>query len=264
MRKLSSVEYKEVLLSILTRIDSICRENGLKYMLAYGTLLGAVRHKGFIPWDDDVDIVMFPDDYIKLREIINSGKFDLVFIDPISCPSTIFPFGKICDTNTTIKEGEFQHVEGYGAFIDVFPLTYISDDPVEQKRISRKYHNIERIIQHSSMTNYGKTDSFKKNISKIIAFYFSKLFNTQKLCRKVYDFFFSMNNTVTNHVCVLWGAVYNSDLFNEIIDMEFEGLSFSVPAKYNEVLTVNFGDYMKLPPEEERVNRHQIECYMKN
>lgn len=263
MRKLSPEEYKKVLLSILTRIDSICRENEIKYMLAYGTLLGAVRHKGFIPWDDDVDIVMFPDDYVKLREIMNSGDYGLNFIDPISCPSTIFPFGKICDTSTTINEGEYQHVEGYGAFIDVFPLTYVSDDPVKQKRISNKYRNIERIIQHSAMISYGKTDSFRKNIPKIFAFYFSKLFNTQKLCRKVYDFFFSMNSVVTNHVCVLWGAVYSADLFNEIIYIEFEGARFAVPAKYDEVLTVNFGDYMKLPPEEERVYRHQIECYSK-
>jgi lipopolysaccharide cholinephosphotransferase len=264
MRKLSQEEYKKVLLSILTRIDTVCRENGLRYMLAYGTLLGAVRHKGFIPWDDDVDIVMFPEDYVKLREILNSEDFGLVFLDPVSCPSTIFPFGKICDNSTIINEGEYKHVEGYGAFIDVFPLTYISDNPVVQKKISKKYRNIERIIQHSALINYGKTNSVCRNISKILAFYFSKLFNTQILCRKVYDFFFSMNNIVTNHVCVLWGAVYNVDLFNEIIDMEFEGQCFAVPAKYDEVLKVNFGDYMKLPPEEERVNKHDIECYSKN
>ena len=261
MKKLSPEEYKEVLLSILTRIDSICRKNDIKYMLAYGTLLGAVRHKGFIPWDDDVDIVMFPDDYIKLREIICSGDYGLNFIDPITSADTIFPAGKICDSKTTIVEGQYRPVKGYGAFVDVFLLTYISDDIKEQSRIRKKYLRLAKIIMHGSMLTYGKTNSFKTNILRFFAYYYSKLFNVQKLCLKVYNDFLQMNETKTAHRCVYWGKVYDDKLFNDVVDLEFEGHKLMAPEGYKQVLEKTFGDYMKLPPVEMQICMHNLECY---
>lgn len=263
MKKLTIAEYKQVLLSILKRIDSICRENDIKYMLGYGTLLGAVRHKGFIPWDDDADILMCPKDYIKLREIVNSGNYGLVFIDPVSSADTVFPFGKICDTDTTLIEGNFKTIKGYGAFIDVFPLTYISDDKKEQRRIHKKYLRIEKTIQHSALISITKTDSLYRNILRFVSFYYAKMFNTYKLCKKVQDFFFEMDAEVTKHKCILWGAVFKADLFTDVIDLPFEGLMLMCPLKYDEVLTVHYGDYMKLPPENERVYRHELTCYHK-
>ena len=121
MRKLTLDEYKAVVRDVLFKIDDICRENGLTYFLDSGTLLGAVRHKGFIPWDDDIDIAMFREDYNRLADIIQNGHYGLNFLRIEECPDTIYPYGKICDTSTTLVEKNFRTPEGYGAFVDVSP-----------------------------------------------------------------------------------------------------------------------------------------------
>ena len=100
-KQLTMEEYKQVELGILIKIDKICREHNINYFLYAGTLLGAVRHQGFIPWDDDIDISMLREDYDKLAKIIQNGDYGINFIRIEENPDTIYPYGKICDTTTT-------------------------------------------------------------------------------------------------------------------------------------------------------------------
>ena len=112
MKELTLDEYKKVLLSILVKIDEICRRNNLTYCLQAGTLLGAVRHKGFIPWDDDVDIMMPYEDYDKLSSILNTGNYDINMIRIEENKDTCYPFGKVCAKNTILQEGNLQPIKG--------------------------------------------------------------------------------------------------------------------------------------------------------
>ena len=163
MRKLTLDEYKAVVRDVLFKIDDICRQNGLTYYLHAGTLLGAVRHKGYIPWDDDVDIAMYRPDYDRLAQIIGGGCSGLNFLRIEETPDTIYAYGKVCDTSTRLLEKNFRVPEGYGAFVDVFPLDYAPDDPREQERLCAKFERELKLITHSARTGYERNKSPLKN-----------------------------------------------------------------------------------------------------
>ena len=138
MRRITDEEYKQIVLDILLRIDHLCKHNNLRYMISYGTLLGAVRHQGFIPWDDDIDIVMPRKDYDLLCKVVNKSDCNLRFLCPETSEDTIYPYGKICDIRTKLKESNFIEVEGYGAYVDVFPLDYLPDSDKEEMKLYKK------------------------------------------------------------------------------------------------------------------------------
>ena len=114
MKEMSTEEYKRVIFDVLLRVDRICRDNNIRYSLAYGTLIGAVRHHGFIPWDNDIDVIMPYEDYDKLALLINSGIDKTLHIIRIEeRDDTCFPFGKICHSGTKLVEGNIQGLEDY-------------------------------------------------------------------------------------------------------------------------------------------------------
>ena len=128
MRKVESQEYKEIVLDIMKRIDKICEIERIEYCLFYGALLGAVRHGGFIPWDDDIDLIMLRSEYDRLRDAITAHpEYNLNFIDISTNSKTIYPFAKVCDVRTINFDEDFVDVDGYGAFVDIFPYDYLPD-----------------------------------------------------------------------------------------------------------------------------------------
>lgn len=264
MVELSAEEYKQAALQVLVKVDAICREYGIRYMLGYGTLLGAVRHRGFIPWDDDIDIVLMRGEYNRLMDIIEGNKeeFGLNFISIENYPDTVYPYGKICDTSTILYEKGYRHVEGLGVFVDVFPWDNISEDQLVQRKNRTKYFNLIRLIMHSSKIKMPKglgMNSLKKRAAYVIA----KPFNTSKLIEKANRAFQEFNQRETGFVGFPWDKPYPAGAVDKLCDMEFEGHLFPVPARYDEVLTIKYGDYMTLPSESERVNKHDFVCYRK-
>lgn len=270
MRKIGMEEYKSIVLDVLVKIDTICRKNGLKYMLMYGTLIGAVRHKGFIPWDDDIDIAMPREDYYKLAEIIGKNDFGINFLTIDNCPDTIYPYGKICDTRTVVKEKNFKQVSGYGAFVDVFPLDYMPDDQAERIKYCKKCRSLIIWITHSSRTGYAHSGSLKTNLSRALAFYIGKAINTQRLIRKLDGLLkrFNLENGKTSYLGLPWGyyadKLYPASMLEELTEVEFEGHRFFAPKEYDKVLRMRYGDYMKLPPENERVYLHSLNCTIRD
>ena len=165
MKQLTSEEYKNLLLETMLKIDRICRDNSFRYSIVYGTLLGAIRHKGFIPWDDDMDIAMTRGEYAKLKAYISAHpELELNVIDINNQKDTIYACGKICDARTIVKESNFRPVEGYGAFIDVFLLDNIPDDEKERKRFKAHARYLVKLIQHSSKMRPGKPEGLKHAI----------------------------------------------------------------------------------------------------
>lgn len=266
-RCIDKEEYKKILVNLMIKIDYLCQLHGLNYQLAYGTLLGAVRHKGFIPWDDDVDIFMPREDYKKLQNLINKCDCGMKFISIDNEPNTIYPYGKVCDTNTVAYEIGFKHVPGYGAFIDVFPLDYVPKSSIKRKFIYYRYNILIKIIQHTSRTRYSRSKSIPRSIIALFAFLFTRLFDTGSLIR-----FFDKNiqqlssGNSENYYSVPWGSkgkAYTQSEINNVCRMEFENRLFNVSIEYDKILKTMYGDYMKLPPIEKRVNPHSIECFYK-
>lgn len=266
MNEISEKEYKSLLVNMLVQVDVLCRKNNIRYMLFYGCLLGAVRHKGFIPWDDDIDIVVSRDDYYKLKEVIQESSQNLTFICPESSSDTIFPFGKICNSETELYENNFRHVKGYGAYIDVFPFDYLPNDEKKRNRLRKKYQIIEKINVHAARTGYVRVNSKKENLLKWCAFTFSKAFNPSKLTKWLNSKCKELSFEKTKYVGIPWGFLnecFLVELFEEISEVEFEGHMVLAPANTESVLRQLYGDYMKLPPEEKRVSNHMFSCYWK-
>lgn len=262
-KQLTMEEYKQVELGILIKIDKICREHNINYFLYAGTLLGAVRHQGFIPWDDDIDISMLREDYDKLAKIIQNGDYGINFIRIEENPDTIYPYGKICDTTTTIEEKNFKEVAGYGVFVDVFPFDYLPEDEQERARLKKKYFNMYRLLTHSARTGYVKTDSAVTNFERGVAFHLAKLVNTNRLITKMNSDFVNLNKKKSDHVGLPWYWAQRLEDYQSTSEVIFEGHSFLAPKDPDRVLTTDFGEYMKLPPESERVPKHTLICYQK-
>lgn len=262
MKLLSLDEYKERIVEILFSIDQICREHGLTYMIFYGTLLGAVRHKGLIPWDDDIDIVMTRKDYNKLAEIINTGNYSVRFIDINYNPDTIYIWGKICDKQTELHEINFKSVDGYGAFVDVFPLDYAPNDEKERQKEKQFLRHLVLLETHSARNGFERSNSLKTTLLRALAYGLSRLFRPRFLINAINRYVISRDKIPTNYYRVYGGGIFPVEWLNKTIDIEFEGRLMKAPHDPDIVLRYCFGDYMKLPPKEEQVCKHTLQCYL--
>ncbi len=265
MRQLTSEEYKNKMLEVMLKIDRICRENDIWYSIIYGTLLGAVRHQGFIPWDDDMDIAMPRSEYYKLREYITGHpELGIDFIDINNRSDTIYICGKICDTGTLVKESSFRTVDGFGAFVDVFPLDNLPDNERERKQFRSYARYQARLIQHSAKLKPGKPQGIKHAFLLYSAFLYAHCFSTHKLIKKLDEYCMKFKGMDTEYVGVPYFEEYFKRRdFDELIDLPFEGHMLRAPKNYDSILNTSYnGSYWQLPPPEERIN-HLVECYWK-
>lgn len=258
---------KKIALDILTEIDKICRENNLKYSLASGTLLGAVRHKGFIPWDDDVDIVMLYEDYQKFLEIANS-KLDKKFYIATPEKSDVYSqlFTKVMAKSTVFGESYFAYSKGHpnGIFVDIFPLYPTDNIYKHQKR-----QNITAKICKSML--YIKSNYFFNQTGmRLLYFYlrrFAYFFIPRKfIIKKFKKSALKYNSHQSDYAMALTGlgsdtvdrSLFKKEWFESLIDIDFEGHKFYAFSDYDTYLKHLFSDYMKLPPKEERHPHHYV------
>ena len=265
MKEFTNEDIKRVGLEILDAVHNFCVKNNLRYSLFYGTLLGAVRHKGFIPWDDDIDIVMPRKDYEIF--IKNFGDENYGAISCLTNKDYFLPFGKAYDKRT-LQVGDFFVNKGFeiGFNIDIFPLDEISS--VEEfhkmkskyKKIVTKHHfSLARKVKAKSLKDIGrnflaglyngKSNTYSKIINEAVVKYFKdKPFNLYAQ----YDCFYPHMD-----------YIFPKETFDNLIEMEFEGHKFLATAYYDECLKTSYGDYMTPPPENERATTHGFKAYFK-
>ncbi len=264
MREILLEEAKKIELDILIDIANFCDTHGLRYYLAYGTLIGAIRHKGFIPWDDDIDITMPRADYNEFLRTYNAeGKIYRV-IDPrtnIACHT----FAKVIDTRTVKIEPMVNYKETLGIDVDIFPLDGM---PESDKEYNRWYNQLYRLYKkhtYSVMTPNSKSwwQNFKLRIRRFGVPQREKLLKKTEALHKPYPY---ENSTYVGAIECQWSWRKDrtkKDAYESTVDVEFEGLRFKAPIGYDTVLRNIYGDYMQLPPEEKRVTHHTNNTYWK-
>lgn len=174
-------------LNILRYFDKFCKDKNIRYYAAYGTLLGAVRHCGFIPWDDDIDLFMFRSEYNKFVELFSSvsqGQYKCVSFEK---NTFCFPYSKIIDTTTRIENENVVHMEGTGLGIDIFPLDYVSDEVEDIPVIARSIILVKKMLRYSVYNNVKEVIGGGNSITKILLYIVSKALGTNYLrarCKK--------------------------------------------------------------------------------
>ena len=250
MKKISDLsQIKERELNILKRFDQYCKENGLKYFLAYGTLLGAVRHKGFIPWDDDIDVWMPKDDYNKLIKQYKDNRFKLMSVEREKRNQYTYAFAKLVDSETVLIE-KVHPEQKLGIYIDIFPLDNLNDIGKDLKLMKKRYDRI----------NYFDT---AKGVKGTIL----KLIGRKQLARinRILDSFSKDTGNYIGSCCVIGNqqVAFNKGWFAKTVDVLFEKNTFPAPIEYHKVLEKTYGDYMKYPSIEEQRPQHTFEAYIK-
>ena len=264
MKKIELDEQKQILLKMLLFIDDFCTENGLRYSLGGGTLLGAIRHSGFIPWDDDVDIMMPRQDYEKFIASFNSSSQVLKCEDHSNVSDYSYPFAKIYHMGTILRECDSK--EESHIFIDLFPI-----DAYPNRYWLRKVYIIavtllKALLYMKKVTwlRKGKL-SLKRFMAKGISTFVPKAM-LQFLIDKLAKFYL---NSQTEWSGALLGRYsfkecYPNDVFESYIRVPFEKHELSVIEKYDSYLRQHYGNYLELPPISERRPMHVSYCYYKD
>lgn len=234
---------------MLKDIDHFCKKNDITYYLAFGTLLGAVRHSGFIPWDDDLDVMFTKDQYEKFARMYYSDRYKFVDID--NCAEHYQPMGRVVDTKTYQVRGRFKC---YGARVDCYIICGSPNDVKEREILQNKYYALREkrrkcIIWWSRLVN-NRLWPWKSVESKFI----------KGIVREELNCFYKYNYDESTH-CYIYSHPYKvrffeKELFEGKTYLKFEDREFPVPQKYRDLLSIWYGDYMKLPPLEKRKAYH--------
>lgn len=238
------------MLSILKTVDEICRRHGLKYWLTCATLLGAVRHGGFVPWDDDLDIAMMKEDYMKLMEILPKELPDSMELqNDVTEPGYVYLYAKVRDKNSLIVEtcDVNKKFKNQGLFIDIFPME-VSSFPL--CKIAAPLFN--RMIFGVAL-NRGTDCALYK-------------FDRALLLKVVFPIFralsvFAPKDRVHHTFGVNFLQEKTMDMIFPLSTIKFEGIDFSAPGNPDAYLTKHFGNYMKLPDNITPVHAEEIKIW---
>lgn len=259
-RELNGDEIKQIQLQLLLEFSRFCDENGLRYRLCGGTLLGAIRHKGFIPWDDDIDVLMPRPDYDTLLNWKGSADLpDYMELCSWKNRKIPYPYLKLADKRVSVQEKAVNVKYQGNVWIDIFPIDGNPEDEEENRSLYQKSLRLRKLFW-IHLVPLGNGTTFSKKLWKLLIKPFLMCVGDYRICRGMDRLARSYDFESSSYIGgVLWGYGPQERLdkegFLNAVEVEFEGHKFHAPSNYQEYLTNLYGDYMKLPPEEKRV-RH--------
>lgn len=265
MKKLDSEDIKRIELNILIFFDELCKKNNLKYYLSGGTLLGAIRHKGFIPWDDDIDVCMPRKDYEKLMEIFGEIYPNRYFIKCIQHKNFVFPFIKLVDRNTKILSKYNNSYVDSNLWIDILPVDGLPSDKNELEKIYKKVNFYRRLLM-LNFANAGQGSTSLRKIFKPIAILVAKMIGADKCVNNIEKLAKKNDYDRSDYVgAITWGLYgigecMKKSEFEKVIYVDFEGYKFPTFSCWDSYLRGLYKNYMELPPVEKR-KTHEIEAY---
>ena len=264
MRKLELQEVKKIELEILIEFCAFCKNNNLRFYLAGGTLLGAIRHHGFIPWDDDIDVCMPRPDYKKLLKLFPEESRYTLRIKELGNFNA--PFAKIVDNRTEIDTKYVDTSDEKHLWIDIFPVDGLPDDIEEVKSIYSRC-NFWRRAYMLTVAKLGEGKNIIKKYAKFIFQPIVRFYGASRCIAKIEKIAAQYKYEDSNYVgIVTWGfygvgeRMLKSE-FEQDVEVEFEGHKFPAFSCWDSYLKGLYGDYMKLPPIEKR-KTHDMVAYV--
>ena len=258
-------EIQQMELGIMEYIHETCQKIGVKYFLAYGSLIGAVRHKGFIPWDDDMDICMLREDYEKLQDYLIANPDERYEVMSYKNNlNYVYPFMKVQDNQTYLLEEDVRIDSNMGIYVDIFPVDGYEDDSVFKDKMTRLIK--KRQLSCYTFKGITNTKSLLNSLIRyisVIVFYFT---NTNKYIRGIDEL--AKSRKVDDYELIdyliykdMHKPVWKREWLEQTIMGVFEGKEFMIPKNYHEILTSDYGDYMQLPPVELRFSHHDFQLW---
>ncbi|MFU0799095.1 MAG: LicD family protein [Xylanivirga thermophila] len=266
MNELEVQEVKQIQKEILDVVIDFCNKNRIKYFFCGGTLIGAVRHKGYIPWDDDIDIALLRKDYEKFINNFNSYNDLYKVYEPQNTDWYPYPFAKVTFVKSIIKEATDSMIHDIGINIDIFPIDNVSEKKEDQKKLVKAIRRKRNVLDIKTI-KINKKRAFYKNLILFIGKFIFKH-------KAPNDIALDIEHLATKYIScktskagvIVWGygecEIVSKKIFADTINLEFEGDKYSVPIGYHEWLSSIYGDYMELPPPEQRVSHHDFKAYV--
>jgi lipopolysaccharide cholinephosphotransferase len=251
------------ILEIMLYIDELCRENGIVYYIMGGTALGAVRHNGFIPWDDDLDIFMTPDNYEKFKKVLYSKKSNQFIIQEWKVVDNYLEYAKVRMNGTTFIENVYKNRKDmhHGIYVDIMILHKCPNSILKQKIIyfASKYVTLFALSQRNWTP---------KTRIQYLALKFLKVLPNHFLSQFSYKLIYHYGSSNKNYKYCYYltpakfdQGLFDSEIFNEPVDINFNGKMLMGPTKINKYLKIRYGDYMELPSIEQQKESIHAEIY---
>lgn len=264
-RKIRLYEIQKLELDVLVKLISYFEENDIMYFTCAGTMLGAVRHKGFIPWDDDVDVYVPRADYDRLMKISDGQLIDgYISIKKPGDKNYIYPYSKACNEKTVIYEQNVSDEKyAIGIFVDIFPLDKHYDSEFKNSLLTVKAKWYRSLLETASnQINLSKKGSARWLIKELVRTFqkpMTKHWTVEKTAAVIDNMGRKMESKSTHHIgnLVMKPGLkkdyYNSEYFSSAVEGEFEGHKINNPIGYDAYLKEMYGDYMTPPPKEQQI-----------
>ena len=271
--EVSIVEMQKISMEVVKIIADICEQHNLRYFLIYGTLIGAIRHKDFIPWDDDLDIMMPRPDYDKLLAYLyeHIGEYPhLRVFNHDVCKEYPYMITRVSDDRYEIVMDN-EKPYGMGVFIDIYPYDGLGNTQEEALKYGMKGDRLSSLCYQATRDHFAieNTKSPLRKIIKYPVYLLSKLCGKDRFQDKLESLARVKNYDDSEYVgCVVWLSggmrdIFPRKWFDESILSDFGEYKFRIPKEYDKILRHIYGDYMQLPPESERVGHHFYKTFKK-
>lgn len=251
-------------LDLYREFARVCEKNGLRYFVDGGTALGTVRHGGFIPWDDDLDVCMPRASYEKLKQMTKEFKFPYFLQNSYTDPEYAYSFMRLRNQNTTVVVKPFHYCKfSQGIYIDIFPL----DKVTKEDYLPRRRKMYELIMRNSAYMRYCSPEKTHRDMELILQ-YQNEFTIPWVMFEDIENLATQDENLETEYISLLVSTQYNAErkiwpkrIFDGYIEKDFESIKVRVPVGYDEWLRIYFVNYMEYPPIEQRGVWHDIDFY---